>query len=58
MKPLKDLEDLLGIKADRDAGRVGLAERKELMLAALRKRFVETPDFSDPPDDTVKESER
>ncbi len=63
---LKDLDELLSSKADRDAGRTGLAERKDWMIRAVTEYIRLTtnshpdnrPDFSDPPDDTVKESER
>jgi hypothetical protein len=56
---LKDLEEVLNPKADRDAGRTGLAERKEWLLNAVAE-YVNKPNRQDwkTPDDTVRESER
>lgn len=59
MQILKDLEEVLNPKADRDAGRTGLAERKEWLLSSVAEYInrPNRPDFSIP-DDTVKVSER
>lgn len=61
-KILSELDDLLNPEADKEAGRLDLANRKTWLNQAIREltRLVTNPipEFRDPPDDTVKESER
>lgn len=53
---IKELEDLFSIRADRVAGRVYVAVRKEEFLKKMRV-ILRLPDLS-VPDDTVEVSER
>lgn len=53
---LAELEDLFSIRADRVAGRMHIAVRKEEFLKKMRS-ILHLPDLSIP-DDTVEVSER
>lgn len=59
---VNELDDLLNPEADKEAGRLGIAQRKVWLNQAIREltRLVTNPrpEFRDPPDDTVRESER
>lgn len=59
---VSELDDLLNPEQDKEAGRLGVAQRKTWLNQAIRE-YVRLhtnpkPDFRDPPDDTVRESER